>query len=48
MLQQTKQWAGLVGRDVDALHLAARDPRVPGYVKALAACVAGADSYGGV
>ncbi len=35
-----KQWARLVKRDVIALWLATRDPRVPWYAKALAAAVA--------
>jgi uncharacterized membrane protein YkvA (DUF1232 family) len=33
--------ARLIKRDVHAIYLAARDPRVPWYVKALALCVAG-------
>jgi uncharacterized membrane protein YkvA (DUF1232 family) len=36
-----KKWSKLVKRDVHALYLAARDPRTPWYVKALALCVAG-------
>ncbi len=36
-----KGWARLIKRDVHALYLARRDPRVPWYVKALAALVAG-------
>ena len=36
-----KTWALAVRRDVHALYLAARDPRVPWYAKALAAVVAG-------
>ena len=36
----TKAWARRVQRDVVALYLAARDPRVPWYAKALAAAVA--------
>jgi uncharacterized membrane protein YkvA (DUF1232 family) len=35
------QWARLVKRDAHAIYLAARDPRVPWYTKALALCVAG-------
>ena len=35
-----RQWARSVKRDVIALYLAARDPRVPWYAKATAACVA--------
>ena len=34
------QWACTLRRDVLALYLAARDPRVPWYAKAVAACVA--------
>jgi uncharacterized membrane protein YkvA (DUF1232 family) len=41
MLARAKQWARLVKRDTYAIALAARDPRVPWYAKALAACVAG-------
>jgi uncharacterized membrane protein YkvA (DUF1232 family) len=40
MLEKTKQWAGAIKRDVVALWLAARDPRVPWYAKALAGAVA--------
>ena len=40
MLDRIKQWAGTLRRDVHALSLAARDPRVPGYAKALAIAVA--------
>ena len=35
-----KQWARLVRRDAHALYLAARDPRVPWYAKAIAVAVA--------
>jgi uncharacterized membrane protein YkvA (DUF1232 family) len=41
MVSRLKGWAGLIKRDVHALYLAARDPRVPWYAKALAAVVAG-------
>src|ERR671930_828538 len=41
MIAQTKQWARIVKRDAHAVYLAARDPRVPWYAKALAICVAG-------
>ena len=41
MLERARQWARIVRRDVHAIYLAARDPRVPWYAKALAACVAG-------
>ena len=39
-LQSARQWAGTIKRDVLALWLAARDPRVPWYAKAIAAAVA--------
>jgi uncharacterized membrane protein YkvA (DUF1232 family) len=35
-----KEWARTLRRDVHALYLASRDPRVPWYAKALAASVA--------
>ena len=41
MIQQARQWARVVKRDVHAIYRAARDPRVPWYAKALAFCVAG-------
>jgi uncharacterized membrane protein YkvA (DUF1232 family) len=41
MIQQARQWARVVKRDVHAIYLAARDPRVPWYAKVLALCVAG-------
>src|SRR5260370_33718482 len=41
MLERARQGARIVRRDVHAIYLAARDPRVPWYAKALAACVAG-------
>jgi uncharacterized membrane protein YkvA (DUF1232 family) len=37
--QRLRQWAGNIKRDVLALWLAARDPRVPCHAKALAALV---------
>ena len=40
MMERLKQWAGRLRRDVVALSLAASDPRVPWYAKALAAAVA--------
>jgi uncharacterized membrane protein YkvA (DUF1232 family) len=40
-LDRLKSWARGIKRDVHALYLAARDPRVPWYAKALAAAVAG-------
>jgi uncharacterized membrane protein YkvA (DUF1232 family) len=36
-----RNWARLIKRDVHALYLARRDPRVPWYARALAALVAG-------
>ncbi len=35
-----RKWAAFVKRDIHALYLAARDPRVPWYVKGLAVVVA--------
>ena len=35
-----KDWARWLRRDVHAIYLAARDPRVPWYAKAVALCVA--------
>jgi uncharacterized membrane protein YkvA (DUF1232 family) len=40
ILERAKQWARLIKRDVIALWIAARDPRVPWYAKALAMAVA--------
>jgi uncharacterized membrane protein YkvA (DUF1232 family) len=40
MMERLKQWAGRLRRDVVALSLAASNPRVPWYAKALAAAVA--------
>lgn len=40
VLEQAKLWARSVKRDVVALWLAARDPRVPWYAKAVAGMVA--------
>ena len=40
MLERAKTWAIAVRRDVVAVWLAGRDPRVPWYVKALALAVA--------
>ena len=40
MLNRWKQSPGTVKRDAHALYLAARDPRVPWYAKALAIAVA--------
>lgn len=41
MNSKLKDWARTIRRDVHAIYLAARDPRTPWYVKALALCVAG-------
>jgi uncharacterized membrane protein YkvA (DUF1232 family) len=41
MPNRLKDWARIVKRDVHALYLAGRDPRVPWYAKALAVVVAG-------
>jgi uncharacterized membrane protein YkvA (DUF1232 family) len=38
--EHVREWARTLRRDVLALYLAARDPRVPWYAKAVAACVA--------
>jgi uncharacterized membrane protein YkvA (DUF1232 family) len=40
MLERAKQWARDIKRDVVAVWIAARDPRVPWYAKALAFAVA--------
>ena len=40
MLDRWKSWARTIKRDAHALYLAARDPRVPWYAKALALAVA--------
>jgi uncharacterized membrane protein YkvA (DUF1232 family) len=40
MLTQMKQWARLIKRDVHAIYLASRDPRVPWYAKILGIAVA--------
>jgi uncharacterized membrane protein YkvA (DUF1232 family) len=40
MLEHWKKWARAIKRDAHALYLAARDPRVPWYAKALALAVA--------
>src|ERR1044072_2726445 len=40
VIARWKQWARLIKRDAHALYLAARDPRVPWYAKALAIAVA--------
>jgi uncharacterized membrane protein YkvA (DUF1232 family) len=41
MTRSLKDWSSIVKRDVHALYLASRDPRVPWYAKALAVAVAG-------
>jgi uncharacterized membrane protein YkvA (DUF1232 family) len=41
MADRLKQWARAIKRDVHALYLASRDPRVPWHAKAMAAVVAG-------
>jgi uncharacterized membrane protein YkvA (DUF1232 family) len=41
MLDNLKNWSRIIKRDVHALYLASRDPRVPWYAKALAVAVAG-------
>lgn len=41
MKSQMRNWARAIKRDVHALYLASRDPRVPWYAKALAVVVAG-------
>ena len=41
MYGKLKAWARTIKRDAHAVYLAARDPRVPWYAKALAFCVAG-------
>jgi len=38
-LSRLRQWAGLVKRDVHAVYLASRDPRVPWYAKCVAVLV---------
>src|ERR1700742_411421 len=40
MRQKLSRWARAIKRDAHALYLAARDPRVPWYAKALALAVA--------
>ena len=41
MFERVKRWARALKRDVHALYLAARDPRVPWHAKAVAIVVAG-------
>jgi uncharacterized membrane protein YkvA (DUF1232 family) len=40
-MTRLKDWARIIRRDVHAIYLASRDPRVPWYAKALAIVVAG-------
>ena len=40
LFHQLRQWARSLKREIIALYLAARDPRVPWYAKIVAACVA--------
>ena len=40
MLARLRDWARAIRRDVHAIYLASRDPRVPWYAKALAVCIA--------
>ena len=40
MVTGLKEWARTIKRDIVALYIAARDPRVPWYVKMAAAAVA--------
>jgi uncharacterized membrane protein YkvA (DUF1232 family) len=40
LIERLKKWAGIMKRDVLALYLAGRDPRVPWYAKALAIATA--------
>jgi uncharacterized membrane protein YkvA (DUF1232 family) len=41
MLSRIKTWARSLKREVHAIYLASRDPRVPWYAKALAVAIAG-------
>ena len=41
MMGKLRDWARAIKRDGHAIYLAARDPRVPWYAKALALCIAG-------
>jgi uncharacterized membrane protein YkvA (DUF1232 family) len=40
MIERLKIWARSIKRDIHALYLASRDPRIPWYAKALGAAVA--------
>lgn len=39
-LSRLRAWAEAIKRDIHAVYLASRDPRVPWYAKALAVCIA--------
>jgi uncharacterized membrane protein YkvA (DUF1232 family) len=39
-IARLRHWAHAITREAAAVHLAARDPRVPWFAKAVAACVA--------
>jgi uncharacterized membrane protein YkvA (DUF1232 family) len=41
MKDRLRDWARVIKRDVHALYLASRDPRVPWYIKTLAIVIAG-------
>ena len=41
MIERLKSWARVIKRDVHAIYLASRDPRVPWHAKVLAVAVAG-------
>ena len=40
MLENLKEWSRIINRDVHAIYLASRDPRVPWHAKALGIAVA--------
>ncbi|MBX9841137.1 MAG: DUF1232 domain-containing protein [Xanthobacteraceae bacterium] len=40
MMMRLRGWARAIKRDVHAVYLASRDPRVPWYAKALGVCIA--------
>jgi uncharacterized membrane protein YkvA (DUF1232 family) len=40
VMTRLRDWARAIQRDVHAVYLASRDPRVPWYAKALAICIA--------
>jgi uncharacterized membrane protein YkvA (DUF1232 family) len=39
-MMRLRDWARAIKRDVHAIYLASRDPRVPWYAKALGVCIA--------